>query len=99
VQMYFEVRGGRQEPDMLLFIGNSSESVELEIRSSTCESLLLSLLGDFDNILQQTIHRQLFPKVSQVDWEAVQTTWLVLSWHKSGLMNVKTAMLHVLGRI
>lgn len=37
MQLYFEVRSERLEPDMLTFIDNSSETGELEIRSSMCE--------------------------------------------------------------
>jgi len=43
VQLYFEVRSERLEPDILIFIDKSSETVELEIRSSMCE-LFLALL-------------------------------------------------------
>jgi hypothetical protein len=42
VQLYFEARGERKEPDLMVSLGDSVESLPLEIRSNTCKLLTSS---------------------------------------------------------
>lgn len=42
VQLYFEARGERVEPDLMVSLGDSVDSLPLEIRSDTCKLLTSS---------------------------------------------------------